>query len=336
MENDITIVIPAYRAEKTIGRAIASLKAQLDTSFKLIIVCDGPDPQQFMAVQTAISGRDIGKACTVLQLPLNVGPGAARNEALTHIRGGYVMFLDADDVLCPDAVMFIRNAAETEPAPDMIDGGFLQERSDRRFIRFGGDHNTWVHGRAYRVKYLKEHGIRFSEMRMCEDLVFNMIMREMLEHTDGPIVCSSGRYIAIQTLNPASVTHKAGANIMQARNYINANISFIRFCASRFPVRDIHMLPQVAAFCFKYWYQYHERVPEMTEQLRELYNDIGIMDLLNSSRPILCDGIDTWRTFSSEFRYFLDAYSTPYPHSQDDLEIPDYPKTVMIIKELMK
>ena len=41
---------------------------------------------------------------TVLRIPLNRGPSAARNLAVDHARGRYVLPLDADNLLLPDAV----------------------------------------------------------------------------------------------------------------------------------------------------------------------------------------------------------------------------------------
>jgi glycosyltransferase involved in cell wall biosynthesis len=91
---DVTIVIPAYNADRTIGAALQSVFAQTFTDYEIIVVDDGSTDE------TALQLQPLADRVTYVYRP-NGGPGAARNEALRRAKGRLVAFLDADDVWLP-------------------------------------------------------------------------------------------------------------------------------------------------------------------------------------------------------------------------------------------
>ena len=92
---DVSVIIPAYRAAATIGRALASVAAQTMRPKEAIVVDDGSDDGTAEAAQAAASIM-AGIPLKVLTQP-HGGAGAARNRALCEASGTYVAFLDADD-----------------------------------------------------------------------------------------------------------------------------------------------------------------------------------------------------------------------------------------------
>src|SRR5579871_6308421 len=93
---DISVVLATYNRRHSLPRAIASVLAQNDVRFELIVVddasCDGTadylaalaDPR----IRTIMAER-------------NGGPSAARNLGLKAARAGVVAFLDSDDAYLP-------------------------------------------------------------------------------------------------------------------------------------------------------------------------------------------------------------------------------------------
>ena len=96
---DVTVIMPAYRAASTIGRALSSIAAQTLKPRAVVVVDDGSDDSTTDAAEACRAGLD-GIALTLLRQD-NAGPGAARNRALTEAKTEYVAFLDADDEWFP-------------------------------------------------------------------------------------------------------------------------------------------------------------------------------------------------------------------------------------------
>jgi len=91
----ISIMMPAYNAEKYIGEAIESVLAQSYPHWELIIVNDGSTDKTASIIAQFTDPR------IKVVHQLNSGEAAARNTALKHMRGEYLAFLDADDLYLP-------------------------------------------------------------------------------------------------------------------------------------------------------------------------------------------------------------------------------------------
>ena len=99
---DVSVIIPAYRARATIGRALASVASQTRKPRQVIVVDDGSDDGTFEAAE-AMAGRMNGIALRV-ESQDNRGAGSARNRALAEATSMYVAFLDADDEWMADKI----------------------------------------------------------------------------------------------------------------------------------------------------------------------------------------------------------------------------------------
>jgi len=97
---DVSVIIPAFRAAATVGRALACVAAQTRPPREVIVVDDGSDDGTADAAE-AMRGALGGIALTVIRQP-NRGAGAARNSALAAATGALVAFLDADDEWLPE------------------------------------------------------------------------------------------------------------------------------------------------------------------------------------------------------------------------------------------
>ncbi len=93
----VCVIIAAYRAEDTVGRAVASALRERDVSEVIVIDDASPDATGARA-QAADDGTG---RLTVIRLAENGGPAAARNHALTLSTAAFVAVLDADDFVLP-------------------------------------------------------------------------------------------------------------------------------------------------------------------------------------------------------------------------------------------
>lgn len=95
----VSIVMPAFNAERFIGEAIASVHAQSYAHWQLFVADDSStDGTQAVALDWAARDPRI----KLLALAQNAGSAAARNLGLSCCNGRYVAFLDADDVWMED------------------------------------------------------------------------------------------------------------------------------------------------------------------------------------------------------------------------------------------
>ncbi len=92
----VSIVIPAYNPGSYLLEAIASASAQTYPRTEIILVNDGSDKPESIAVLEQASRL----AGTYIEQP-NRGLGAARNAGFRAARGEYVVPLDADDLIEP-------------------------------------------------------------------------------------------------------------------------------------------------------------------------------------------------------------------------------------------
>ncbi len=95
----ISIITPAYNAEKSIAKTIESVLAQTHTDWEMIIVDDcSKDNTYDVAKQYA----DKDDRIKVVKQEKNGGVASARNTALKLAKGDYIAFLDSDDLFLPD------------------------------------------------------------------------------------------------------------------------------------------------------------------------------------------------------------------------------------------
>lgn len=104
----VSVVIPAKNAAAYIGETIASALAQADVS-EVIVVNDGSIDDTVAIVQAIRDPR----LCLIMNDASGVS--AARNLGARSAHGDWLMFLDADDRLRPDAVTTLLTAAQTAP-----------------------------------------------------------------------------------------------------------------------------------------------------------------------------------------------------------------------------
>jgi len=94
----VSILIPAYNAEKWVAYTIRSALSQTWTRREVIVVDDGSTDR------TAAIVRKFALRGVKLLSTENRGLSAAQNQAFQLSQGDYIQWLDADDLLAPDKI----------------------------------------------------------------------------------------------------------------------------------------------------------------------------------------------------------------------------------------
>ncbi len=94
----VSILIPAYNAEKWIGETVRSALNQTWPRTEIIIIDDGSSDS------TAEVARSFRSPSIKVIKQQNAGPCIARNAAYALAQGDFIQWLDADDLLAPDKI----------------------------------------------------------------------------------------------------------------------------------------------------------------------------------------------------------------------------------------
>lgn len=192
-ERQVAVMIAAKDAAATIGRAVASAIAEPEAC-EVIVIDDGSRDGTAEAARQAGAGSP---RLTVVSLPANVGPSAARNLAIAQTRSPWICPLDGDDFFRPgrlarlldqaegcdfvaDDLLMVLEGREDEPARRVI--------GEREPLPLTLDFTTFVEAnvsrpgmprREYgflkplmRRAFLEAHGLAYDEgLRLGEDFV---------------------------------------------------------------------------------------------------------------------------------------------------------------------
>lgn len=105
----ISVVIPCYNAERFLAETVESVLRQTLTDYEIILIDDGSTDG------TAEVIKSFGSKVRA-EFGSNKGASAARNRGTELAEGKFIQYLDADDLLKPDALQCKVNALEASNA----------------------------------------------------------------------------------------------------------------------------------------------------------------------------------------------------------------------------
>ncbi len=191
MSPTVSIIVPVYNAEHTIGRCIESILNQEYTDFELLLINDGSTDNSG-AICDAYAAKD--SRVQVFHKE-NTGVSASRNLALDRAGGIYLQFLDSDDWITPDATKSLVRTMESGPC-DMVISDFYRVVGERLAQKGDIDDDSMMTreeyaahmmenpadfyygvlwNKLYRRSIVEEHHLRMNpEISWCEDFMFNL------------------------------------------------------------------------------------------------------------------------------------------------------------------
>lgn len=140
----VSVILPVYNRAATVGRAIASVRAQTMPDWELIIVDDASDDDLAGAVAAVSDGR----VC-LLRHERNRGAAAARNTGIEAARSPLIAFLDSDDEwLPPKLERQIEAMDRVAPRLGALCTAFRMERTQTGYSedRYPQASGSWAEG----------------------------------------------------------------------------------------------------------------------------------------------------------------------------------------------
>ena len=121
MQPLVSVIMPAYNAEKFIGESIQSVVDQTYANWELLVVDDGSTDKTADIVR-AFAEQD-SRVKYLSQH--NGGPGKARNTAIATSNGTLIAFLDADDLWLPEKLERQLQALDATNADVIYSNGLI-------------------------------------------------------------------------------------------------------------------------------------------------------------------------------------------------------------------
>ncbi|MFD9394656.1 CDP-glycerol glycerophosphotransferase family protein [Streptomyces sp. NPDC060000] len=112
-----SVIVPAYKVQAYLHECLESVLSQSFTDLELIVV-DDRSPDACGEIIDEFAARDA--RVRAVHLPENGGLGRARNAGLERATGDYLLFLDSDDTLTPDALRAIADRVKETGEPDVL------------------------------------------------------------------------------------------------------------------------------------------------------------------------------------------------------------------------
>ncbi len=188
----VSVIIPVYNMEKYLRQALDSVINQTLKDIEIICV-DDCSTDNSLKILEEYASKD--ERFVILKQEQNQGQGVARNRALDIAKGEYIMFLDSDDWYELDACevaynQILKNKNDFVIFPHYV---YYEEAKNRQlvtnrikpFLSVNDNPNINPHElenrflincfsvlQIYNKNFLNENNIRYSDDRICEDVLF--------------------------------------------------------------------------------------------------------------------------------------------------------------------
>lgn len=225
----VSVVVPVYNSAPYLKASIKGILSQTLTDIEVICVDDGSSDSS-LEVLESIAQTD--RRVRVYAQP-NRSAGAARNEGLSHARGKYVAFWDADDLYEPNALELLYEKSErlntdiTVCAAKRLDnptgtlysfGAYLRKEmlpEEEVFSRetipayiFNFTTNVpW--NKFYRRGFILENRLQYQPIRQANDVYFAMTALYCARR----IATVPDKLVTYRVENSASLTGKGSSTI---------------------------------------------------------------------------------------------------------------------------
>ena len=135
-----SIIIPYHNSKDTIGPLLDSIAVSKKAPLLEVIVVDDGSEEKFLVPRSWVLGRRNSKLRTknyelrTIRLKANRGPGAARNRGAKVAKGKFLVFLDSDVVLFPDALHNLWQIYEDDPDIVAVTGVWVKHQKTKKFF----------------------------------------------------------------------------------------------------------------------------------------------------------------------------------------------------------
>ena len=204
----VSVIVPVYNAEKTLGYCISSILRQSYCELELILVNDG---SQDKSLEICNNYRELDSRIRVIDIP-NGGVSNARNIGIKESQGDYIVFVDSDDYILPAYLEDLYNELSEHKGSGVViesviklyPNGVMQpsvfpnldfSSEDRfRVLTDLVDKNIgYPHSKIYSRDIIKKYSLSFlSSISLLEDFFF---LLDYIQYADFILIRNISNYI---------------------------------------------------------------------------------------------------------------------------------------------
>jgi|GEM_PF-4200543 putative glycosyltransferase len=299
-----SIVVPIYNVEEYIEDCVNSVLRQTYTNFELLLVNDA-SPDSSLAIITRLSKLD--NRIIVIDKRKNEGVALARSTGLSQAVGNFVLYLDGDDQLVPEALEILSKKIQSNN-PDIVIYPKIKECNGEKYVKpyfyeetlFSDNKKELLDGflrygyfvigfAAIRRELALEYDFA-DELRSIwigEDLLQSL---PLLTYAQSILYITEGIYVI--TYNPNSVTR---SRVLRKDRYLQAikTHEIIEYYLTLWEIKELEET-----------FQFHIMKDAIEYALE------GIWSANN-----LKEGVEYLKTIGTDKR-FIKSYSLGYPHDK--------------------
>lgn len=299
-----SVIVPIYNVEEYIEECVSSVLRQTFSNFELILVNDA-SPDSSLEIITRLSKRD--DRIIVINKKENEGVALARSTGLSQAVGNFVLYLDGDDQLVPEALEILSKKIQSNN-PDIVIYPKIKECNGEKYVKpyfyeetlFSDNKKELLDG-FLRYGYFiigfaavrRELALKYDiadELRSIwigEDLLQSL---PLLTYAQSILYITEGIYII--TYNPNSVTR---SRVLRKDRYLQAikTHEIIEYYLSLWEIKELEET-----------FQFHVMKDAIEYALE------GIWSANN-----LKEGVEYLKTIGTDKR-FIKSYSLGYPHDK--------------------
>lgn len=123
----ISVVMPAYNAEKHIAEAIESILNQTFTDFELLIIDDASTDKTF---EIAKDYADKDSRIKIIRNTENLNIGGSLNKGISEAKAEIIARMDADDISLPDRFQKQYDLLQSDPKIAVVGGDIIVLEED--------------------------------------------------------------------------------------------------------------------------------------------------------------------------------------------------------------
>ena len=185
----VSIIMPAWNAEKTIQDAIRSVIKQTESNWELIVIDDYSEDETYKRIRW-FAARD--NRIRIYRNPVNLGVSKTRNRGVKVAKGKWIAFLDSDDIWRADKLEKQLCLIEQKRDVDLVFTGsvFMRgwEQSENNRSREKTNFILSYYQKVPRTitykELLKQNLISCSSVVVKKELLMKYPMKQDIMHED--------------------------------------------------------------------------------------------------------------------------------------------------------